>query len=471
MSIKTRALFLCAFMALYFFTTVTAQESDRPPNNEIAVETAVPNLPKPILVSVLPKYYSPQDGISVQELIERGLRSNQELAATRLEIEKAKARLLQAGLRPNPTLDLEGMSGAAVGNSGDRNFSIGANLPIEIYGKRQSRVNYAKLEVELSEAVVRNKERLLGANILMIYAQTLGALREIESLEKILELQLQTTKYVQINVNEGETAPLELNLLQAEVERLRSRREIAEGKLNSFLTQIKLLAGIPFEEALRIREQISDAGLPTIPKEQETAIESALRNRPDIFLIKAEENLANAGLQLVQANSKPTLNAYLKYSQGSSNVDLPNGVFPQKDRSLTFGVVIGIPSFNRNQGAKAEAEIFIKQTRERREFAEKVVRSEVLAAYQLYNSTNRAVLTLESSAIPRSMSNVNVFRQVYEIGEIKITDLIAEQRRFLDVNRDLTDALVEKYRAQAELHVALGADFLSKTKQGGQNER
>ena len=61
-----------------------------------------------------------------------------------------------------------------------------------------------------SEAEVRNRERILTNNILTNYAEALGALREIDTLEKVLELDMQTTKFVQIRVNEGETAPLEI---------------------------------------------------------------------------------------------------------------------------------------------------------------------------------------------------------------------------------------------------------------------
>ena len=130
------------------------------------------------------------------------------------------------------------------------------------------------------------------------------------------------------------------------------------------------------------------------------------------------------------------------------------------DRSLTFGVAIGIPIFNKNQGAKAEAEISIRQAQSRREFAERVVRGEILSAYQRYEAATQAVLILEQSAIPRSLQNVETFRRIYEIGEIKITDLIIEQRRLLDANRDLTEALTEKYRAQADLQIAMGAGGL-----------
>ena len=92
--------------------------------------------------------------------------------------------------------------------------------------------------------------------------------------------------------------------------------------------------------------------------------------------------------------------------------------------------------------------------------SERVILSEVLSAYQRYEAANRAVNTLQSSAIPLSTQNVETFRRVYELGEIKITDLIAEQRRLLDSTRDLTEALTLRYKAQVDLNIALGASGL-----------
>jgi len=151
---------------------------------------------KPILVSVLPNYYNRQDGVSINELIKRALESNQDLAAARLEIEKAKARLTQARLRPNPTLEIEQESGRLVANGGDRQFTVGASLPIEIYGRREARINVANIEIQASEAEVRNRERILTANILTNYAEALAALRELEATENLLELDLRTARFV-----------------------------------------------------------------------------------------------------------------------------------------------------------------------------------------------------------------------------------------------------------------------------------
>jgi len=464
MHFNLRTHLLCAVCVLLFFGP-SVRSQDRSlfarAETDTTLETPVSS---PILTSLLPKYFDPREGILVRELIDLALKTNEDLSAWRLEIDRAKARLQQARLRPNPTLEFEQQSGLLVGDGGDGQISIGATLPIEVFGRRKSRIDVAQIGIEASEAEVRNRERLLVANILTNYAEALAALRELDATEKLLELDLQTTRFVQIRVNEGESPPLELSLLRAEVERLRSRRQLSEGRLESSITQLKLLSGIPFENSLKLREQLTSAVMPSLPQTRDSAVEIALRTRPDVRLAQIEEQVATAGLRLVRAQSKPEVTLYTKYTFGRSNYDAPVP-FSQRDRDLAFGVSVGLPIFNKNQGAKAEAEIAIKQAGQRREFAERVVRGEVIAAYQRYEAASRAVSTLENAAIPTSTQNVETFRRVYELGEIKITELIAEQRRLLDAIRDLTEALTQRYKAQVDLNIALGGiGFLPESK-------
>lgn len=414
------------------------------------------NKAKPLVVSVLPNYYNQTDGIPLAEIVRRAFETNGDIKIARLEVERAKARLQQARLRANPTLEVEQSSGRLVGSGGEGELSVGASLPLDVYNQRQRRVDVAQAEITLREAEVAARQRELAGQIFTNYAEALAALKELQVLEELLELDLQTTRFVQIRVNEGETAPLELNLLQTEVERLRARRQLAEGRLQAALSKLKFYAGVPFEESLKLREDITTARFLNIPATLETSLEVAVRNRPEIRVAELEQQLASAGLRLVRAQAKPYITAYTRYTQGRSVVDLPTGAFPQRDRGLTFGVAIGIPVFNKNQGAKAEAEIAIRQAQERRAFAEQVIRSEVVAAFQRIAAANRALATLEQGVLPRSQQNIVTIQKVYEIGELKITDLIAEQRRLLDAKRDLTETLTERYRANADLFNALG---------------
>src|SRR5690606_5725158 len=151
----------------------------------------------------------------------------------RLEVEKARARLRQAGVRPNPILEVEQSTGSLVGSSGERELSVGVSVPLDVYGQRQRRIVLAQAEITLREAEVTARQRELASQIFVNYAEALAALKELAVLEELLGLDTEAVLFVQIRVNEGESAPLELNLLQTEVERLRARRHLVEGKLQA----------------------------------------------------------------------------------------------------------------------------------------------------------------------------------------------------------------------------------------------
>lgn len=421
--------------------------------------TTDPPASRPLVQSVIDNYYDQDDGIGLDELVRAAFENNGDLKIAALEVDKARARLTQARLRANPTLEIEQTSGRFVGSAGEGELTVGASLPLDVYNQRGRRIGLAKAEITLREAELLARRREIASQIMGSYAEALASLRELQVLEELLDLDTRTARFVQIRVNEGETPPLELSLLQTEVERLRSRRQLAEGRLQNTISKLRLSAGMPPAAQLKLRESIANASLPRLPPSIETGIDVALRTRPEIRVAELEEQLASAGLRLIRSQSKPDLTAYTRYSNGRSIVDLPSGGFPQRDRGLTFGIAIGLPIFNRNQGAKAEAEITIRQARERRAFAETVIRNEVTGAFRRIEAASRALRTLETAVLPRSRQNVETVQRVYEIGELKITDLIAEQRRLLDANRDLTETLTERYRAQADLLIALGQTF------------
>ncbi|MEK7830911.1 MAG: TolC family protein, partial [Acidobacteriota bacterium] len=190
---------------------------------------------------------TPNDSVqasSSDELVKRALSSNAELAAARLEIDRARARLQQAGLRPNPTLDFEQQRGV-LNSPGERVTTVGVSVPLEVGGKRGRRLNLAQAELEVAEAEVAERERRLAAEVRAAYVEALAAQRELDITEGLNQLDTQTVKVVEARVSEGDAAPLEANLLRVELDRLRSRRALVAGRLQASLLKLKTLAGIP----------------------------------------------------------------------------------------------------------------------------------------------------------------------------------------------------------------------------------
>lgn len=404
-------------------------------------------------------YADPAQGASSGDLARRALQSNAEIAASRLDFERGRARLRQAGLRPNPTVDFEQGTGRLVGSPGDRFTSIGFALPLELGGQRRRRIELAEAEIAAAEAEIADRERRLVGEVRSAYAEALAALRELQTTEELNKLDLQTARVVEARFTEGESSQLELNLLRVEVERLRSRRAFVEGKLQAAGLNLRRLTGMAPDESLRLREDLNAPLLPDAPPSLATAIESALRQRPDLQLARLNEQAAQAGLRLARAQAAPGVTVSARYLSDTGTTDLPAPLTPIPDQSrvLSFGVSVELPLFKRNQGAIAEAATAITQAQRRREFAEQVVRSEVTSAYARYQAAQAAQRLFEQGVLERSNANLGALREAYRMGAFRVTELIAEQRRLADSQREYTEILTERYRALAGLQTAIGA--------------
>jgi outer membrane protein TolC len=84
------------------------------------------------------------------------------------------------------------------------------------------------------------------------------------------------------------------------------------------------------------------------------------------------------------------------------------------------------------------------------------VRTEVASAFRRYEAAQTAFQTYEQGVIARSAQNVRTMRAVYEAGAFRISELLAEQRRLIDSQHEMTEALTERYRAMADMQAALG---------------
>jgi cobalt-zinc-cadmium efflux system outer membrane protein len=402
-------------------------------------------------------YRDSANGFSADDLVRRAIDSNGELAAARLEVQRARGRLRQAGLSPNPILSVDYTFGRWTGSQGEKDFMAGVTLPVELGGKKAKRIDLGAAELAATEAEVSDRERRLAAEVRNSFAVALAALRELEITSELNAIDRQTVQFVEARVKEGETAPLELSLLRADSERLRSRRALIQGRLEAAVLRLKSLASFPVAGMLRLREDIVSVTL-TSPPAYDDGLRNALATRPDLRLARLNEQVAEAGLRLARAQATPDMAVSLRFgADGEAFDSTPIGLLTDSDRLISFGVAVALPFRNRNQGERLEAQAAILQARSRREYVESLVRAEVRSGYLRYEAAQAAVAIYEAGVISRSVENLKAVRGAYEIGAFRITDLLVEQRRSVDFQMEYTEALAERYRARADLDTALGA--------------
>jgi cobalt-zinc-cadmium efflux system outer membrane protein len=80
----------------------------------------------------------------------------------------------------------------------------------------------------------------------------------------------------------------------------------------------------------------------------------------------------------------------------------------------------------------------------------------VEAARRRFESSRTALASLNDGAIALGQNNLEVIRQAYQLGQMRLLDVLAEQRRVLDLQLASIDVQAELRRSLAELEKAVG---------------
>lgn len=417
-----------------------------------------------VISSPVARYSDPQTGMTVDQAVAYALEHNGELQASRKEIEAAAALVKQAGLRANPKVDA---SVAKTITGTDNTVTIQGMLPLELGGRRSTRVKVAEREVEMRRQDVANRERLLAAEVRAKFGEAIAAILKLGFDQDLIDTSQRGYNLVVARVTEGATAPLEQNMVLVELNRLRSVRETAEGKAQIEMLELRNLIGMMPDEPLRLRGDFSDLITPLSLLAEAT--ERALSERPDLKLAKAAESFAEARIEQARAEGKLNASLTTGYQRMDSSYPL-NGINDAGKQSpirstfhyFAVGISLDLPVRNKNQGAIEAAVAEAEAAKRRREFFELTVRREVASAYAQYNSTARAAEIFRVGVRDQANANLDVVRQTYELGSKTLIDYLGEQRRFIDLENGYIDALLDTYKARVEVERAVASPIATR---------
>src|SRR5215813_1963740 len=229
------------------------------------------------------RYVDQTNGITADEAVKYSLAHNGELDAARKELDSARAMVKQARLKANPKLDLEGARLFPPGK--DNSIMATVMLPLELGGRRPARIAVAEREVEVREREIANRERLLAGEVRMKFGEALSLALKLSFTDELVEANQRSFKLIAAKVEEGATPPLEQNMTLVELNRLKSMRASAAGKVEVAFLELRNLIGMSPEEPLRLKgdfDHLIDQLLPVAE-----AAARALRERPDVQAFRA----------------------------------------------------------------------------------------------------------------------------------------------------------------------------------------
>ncbi len=399
---------------------------------------------------------SDTQGMSLADLGRLALVRNKGLEAARTSLEQAQARLTQARLVPNPTIDVSRSTDAVFANEGDNGYSVTLSQPLELGGKRVKRMRVAEASIEVTKAEIADAERQMIARLRRLYVDATAAAARVDLLQRVTGLNQQTMGVMNVRLRAGDASQLDAKLLAAENNQVEARRAVAENDLAAAIVQIRTLSGIAPGEPLVLRRP---APLSAVVPDSEAILARALDARPDLRAARLREALAEAGIRLARSQGVPDTSAFVRYGNDSVVAQLPGAGQKrsfEREKVLEVGISIPIPLFNRHQGDISEAASLRTQSRAQREELEQVVRQEVLLAYARYQTAQRTVAVLQSGVVEQNQDSFRIIQLGYNLGEMRLLDVVNQQRVLIDAQTSFVDAQAELNTAVVDLDIASG---------------
>jgi cobalt-zinc-cadmium efflux system outer membrane protein len=404
-------------------------------------------------------YVDPATGISIEQAVAMGLEREPDLQAVRARVDAARGMRQQAGLRPNPTISAmrqEQIRGT------DATTSTEIEWPLDLF-RRTGRIAIAEREVEVAQLSVADRRRLLAADIRTTYGELVAAVRDLGISGELVVANRRGSELLRARVDQGASPPLERNIAEVEVRRMESQQLLQAARADAALIELKRLLGLGPRADVKVRDTLDALVEGPSPTAVPADLAPLVSERSDVREAEARLRLADARIDAARR-------------EGRFDVDLVGGFmrmgfsFPQLGfgrlgelepiedvfHSFTFGAMVMVPVGNRNQGAVAAALAERTGAEHLREARAVAAQSEVASAVARDDRVRQALAMYSSGVRTLARQNLEVVRETYELGRVTLSDVLAEQRRYLDIEMGYTEALRMAFEARTALARALG---------------
>jgi len=385
------------------------------------------------------------EALGLEQALAKTLAHNQDLAAFEHRIAEQQGAREQAGLRPNPRLDVfvEDATGSgryASFEQAETTLSIGWVLEGWV---RKGRVGVEDARADLVDADARILRIEVAADTAEHFLASLANQVRLERAEEAIALAEQTVAAVTRRVRAGKAPKAELARADAE---LATERLSRDDVMHELATAYHRLAAQWGETEPRFSRVAGDLlALPSV--EPRTAIAARIERTPHLERYAREERLAEARLRLAEARRWPEVRPLVGVRRYEAT----------GDTTLVAGVSVPIPLLDRNQGAVAESRASVSRARAEADAERVRMQTTLFELYEELQHYFHRAETLRGEVIPRLEEALDGTRQAYERGRYGYFELRAVQVDLLRARSLLVDASAGAHRLVIALERLTGA--------------
>jgi len=387
--------------------------------------------------------------VTLDEALARTLDANPALAANGYRIDAAFGRFEQAGVAPNPVLDLA--INDALGTDDFRGVR-GVETTLSIIwslerGVRLRQIDAARADISLREVEAQVMHLDAAAETARRFLACLAFQARLVNSAEAIRLAEQTVEAVRARVAAGGATQAELSRAEAGLVRAQLLEEDYEHELVSANHRLSEQWGETQPDFGRVAGDVQV--LPAV--EPLETLRSRVDANPDIAFFMTQRRLAEAELNVARARSRP-------------DWQLRAGVrrFEATDDFAVVGEIT-VPVGTRDRYLGRIAETFADMARASGDARATRVRIET-ALFVLYQELLHDVAVaaiLRDRLIPLLASALADTRRAYELGRSSYFDLSAVQSELLQARNELLETSIDAHGLVVEIERLTGVPILS----------
>jgi outer membrane protein, heavy metal efflux system len=405
-------------------------------------------------------FVDPANGMSLEQAIALAIEQEPSLRAARSQVEVAQGTKLQASLRPNPSVAFERREEAG---GTDNLTTIGVEWPLDLF-RRSGRVAVADREITTAQLAVADRERVLAADVRTRYGDVLATIRDLALFDEIVAATQNQFDLLRSRVEQGASPPLERDLLDVELRRVQADRLLQTARTEAAVFELKRVLGMKADATLTVRDTFEAV----VQRESAAAtqvrdISTTVEQRADVREAAARIETAVAKIDRAQSEGRFDVSLFGNYMRMDAGFPqrgfAPDGGLERVRGQFNYwsaGAMVTIPVLNRNQGQVAVAHAERTGAAAAHDAAQLAAEAEVASARARDERAREAVKIYGVGAQTLARQNLAVIGQSYELGRVTVFEVLAERRRYLDLERAYTEALRAAYEARTALNRALG---------------
>ncbi len=364
---------------------------------------------------------------------------------------RADAARIAASPRAPGNLDVSVALGPRLGRLGTRmDADVSLMQQVQIAGERGVRRTAADRFADLTEADIETNRWAVHTDVHAAFHRALVERERVRLAERVVTFQADVLRVVEQQIEAGETAPLALRLAQAEVAQAEQVQVAAEQSYFAARIELAQLSGWPVSNP---PNPTGTVDAPRDPPAVPRLLAVARERLPSLRAGAAAVREAEARNAVANRERWPRPSLGVQYRrEGNPSAEGPY--------NIVLGVLaFSIPSFQRNQGARARTRADISVANAELGARHSLLEGQIVAARSAVVAAARRTRAYGTEIIPKFEENLTLLRRSFELGEIDLLALSVGRERFLRIQSDALAAQLDYFVALAGLERVVGVDL------------